>query len=230
MAYRISLCAGGAFFVPAKAADGLRFSGAAQLRVLLCFLCRGNCAEDFSPIAGELNMTAEDVLDALDYWVEKGVLEKDGISQEKTASLPKSAGLSVSSGTGQVPTTEPNAADSTHLNSHAGKSVRSAPEISRACWKRPASSSEPDCAFVLKMRKPLRQCIFPSSDTLRSSVCSNGRHRARRARTVVEYCKTAATQPAYIQKVALEWQDAGLDNREKAEEAIACSTAEELGL
>ena len=224
MAYRISLCAGGAFFVPAKAADGLRFSGAAQLRVLLCFLCRGNCAEDLSPIAGELNMTAEDVLDALDYWVEKGVLEKDGISQEKTASLPKSAGLSVSSGTGQVPTTEPNAPGQAPAETPAPeKTFAPPPEIKPSMLEVACIvKRNPDAAFVLKEAEARLGKAFSSSDTATLVWLLEWAGIAPDVLvTVVEYCKTAGhLSLRYIQKVALEWQDAGIDNLEKAEERI----------
>ncbi len=226
MAYRISLRAGGAFFVPAKAAEGLRFSGAAQLRVLLCFLCRGNCAEDFSPIYKELNMTEGDVLDALDYWVEKGVLEKDGISPEKAASLPKSADPakpSVSAGPAQIPT-EPNVPGQAPAGSAAPeKAFAPPPEIKPTMQEVDGIvRKNPHAAFVLKEAEARLGKAFSSSDTATLVWLLEWAGIAPDVLvTVVEYCKTAGHPSLrYIQKVALEWQDSGIDTIEKAEERI----------
>jgi len=221
LAYRISLRAGGAFFVPAKAADGLRFSGAAQLRVLLCFLCRGNCAEDLSPIAGELNMSAEDVLDALDYWVEKGVLEKDGVSPEKAA---KSTDPSVSTDAVRAPATKSTASGQTPVEPPASEKLFAPPpEIKPTMLEVDCIvKRNPDAAFVLKEAEARLGKAFSSSDTATLVWLLEWAGIAPDVLvTVVEYCKTAGhLSLRYIQKVALEWQDAGIDNLEKAEERI----------
>lgn len=223
MAYRISLRAGGAFFVPAKAAEGLRFSGAAQLRVLLCFLCRGNFAEDLSPISQELNMTEGDILDALDYWVEKGVLEKDGFSQEKAASLPESADPPVPAGPVRIPV-ERNVPGQAPAGSAAPeKAFAPPPEIKPTMQEVDGIvRKNPHAAFVLKEAEARLGKAFSSSDTATLVWLLEWAGIAPDVLvTVVEYCKTAGHSGLrYIQKVALEWQDAGIDNIEKAEERI----------
>ncbi len=232
MAYRLSLHAGGAFFVPAKAAEGLRFSGAAQLRVLLCYLCRGNWAEDPSPIAKELNMTGEDVLDALDYWVEKGVLEKDGISPEKVSLSPQDAGLSVPTGPAQT-SMEPNAPGQASDGSKPPEQALAVTAPERAFAPPPEIKptmfevngivkKNPNAAFVLKEAEARLGKAFSSSDTATLVWLLEWAGIAPDVLvTVVEYCKTAGhISLRYIQKVALEWQDAGIDNIEKAEERI----------
>ncbi len=213
MAYRLSVHAGGAFFVPAKAAEDLRFSGAAQLRVLLCFFRRGSAAEDLSPIAGELNLSEEDVLDALNYWVEKGVLEKDGAPCREAASLPRSAEPSVPVESGQAPA-EPPASE---------KAFAAPPEVKPTMREVDSIvKKNPDAAFVLKEAEARLGKAFSSSDTATLVWLLEWAGIAPDVLvTVVEYCKTAGhTGLRYIQKVALEWQDAGIDTIEKAEERI----------
>ena len=225
MAYRLSVHAGGAFFVPAKAAEDLRFSGAAQLRVLLCFFRRGSSAEDLSPIAGELNLSEEDVLDALNYWVEKGVLEKDGAPRREAASLPRSVEPGQVSAA-QVPPKETQSEPSMQAPAEppAPEKAFAAPPEVKPTMREVDSivKKNPDAAFVLKEAEARLGKAFSSSDTATLVWLLEWAGIAPDVLvTVVEYCKTAGhTGLRYIQKVALEWQDAGIDTIEKAEERI----------
>lgn len=231
MAYRLSVHAGGAFFVPAKAAEDLRFSGAAQLRVLLCFFRRGSSAEDLSPIAGELNLSEEDVSDALNYWVEKGVLEKDGAPCGKAAPSLQNAGLSDPAAPGQAPAAQDPAGQALTEPAVQAPGEPSAPEKAFAAppeikpTMREVDSivkKNPDAAFVLKEAEARLGKAFSSSDTATLVWLLEWAGIAPDVLiTVVEYCKTAGHAGLrYIQRVALEWQDAGIDTIEKAEERI----------
>ena len=63
------------FVVPADVVDRhLRFAGAAQLKVLLWALRSGAGAFDAEGAAQALNLSRMDAADAIQYWVEAGIV------------------------------------------------------------------------------------------------------------------------------------------------------------
>lgn len=208
MAYRVVVkCGGGAFFVPNEAAENLKLCSAGQLRVLLLTLSQGMREMTPETAAAELSLTVEDARDLLDYWVNRGILECDGrtVTAAKTPVIetPKPK---------PVPVGEPPLA--------ATKPLEVKPtmkEVERL------QKEDTEVAFVLSEAERILGVSFTCSDT--ATLVWLVRWAGVPAEvliTVVEYCSSGGKKSMrYIQKVALEWLDAGIDTLEKAEERMS---------
>lgn len=199
MAYRPAIkCGGKAFFVPAEAADGLKLCTAAQLRVLLLMLS-GKC-ETPESAAAELGISVSDTQDLFEYWVARGIFENDSAPAAQPA-----------------PTAEP-----------AKKAaVIEAPQerLSMQDVQRLQKEDE-GVAFVLREAERILGGTFTSYDTATLAWLVSGAGLSPEVLvTVIEYCNSIGHgKLRYIQRVALEWLDAGITTVEMAEERIRALT------
>lgn len=199
MAYRPAIkCGGKAFFVPAEAADGLKLCTAAQLRVLLLMLS-GKC-ETPESAAAELGISVSDTQDLFEYWVARGIFESDSAPAAQPA-----------------PAAEP-----------AKKAaVIEAPQerLSMQDVQRLQKEDE-GVAFVLREAERILGGTFTSYDTATLAWLVSGAGLSPEVLvTVIEYCNSIGHgKLRYIQKVALEWLDAGITTVEMAEERIRALT------
>lgn len=80
------------FAIPAEIVDKhIKLAGSAQLKVLLWFLRVGGDEFDADAMAKATGIAKADALDAMQYWVETGIILKDGetVTVKKTVEAPK---------------------------------------------------------------------------------------------------------------------------------------------
>ncbi len=201
MAYRPAIkCGGKAFFVPEEAADGLKLCTAAQLRVLLLMLS-GKC-ETPEAAAAELGISVEDTKDLFEYWVARGIFENDSA---------KATGV------------EPVAASEPAKKAAAIEAPQE--RLSMQDVQRLQKEDE-GVAFVLREAERILGGTFTSYDTATLAWLVFGAGLSPEVLvTVIEYCNSIGHgKLRYIQKVALEWLDAGISTVEMAEERIRALT------
>ncbi len=196
MNYRIvTKCGSGAFFVPNEAARNLKLCTAAQLRVLLFVMSRGN--ENINPkaVSDELGMSVDDAKDLLDYWKERGILEP-----ENSATPSSDAKETVTPVKTFIP-------PETKLTMKDVEELR---------------KNDPGFVFVLRESERILGKTFTSADTQSIAwLISYAGIAPEIIVTIIEYCSTIGQKSMrYICKVATEWLDAGIDTVEKSEERI----------
>lgn len=202
MAYRVVVkCGGGAFFVPNEAAENLKLCTAAQLRTLLFTLSRGFAETTPDIVAAEFGISSDDAKDLLDYWTNRGILECDGVSPSPAVS---SAPAVVS-----VPAEKP-------ALPKPPETKLTMKEVQRL------KDEDPGIAHVLSEAERILGKTFTSSDTETIVwLISYAGVPAEVLITVMAYCSgIGKNNLRYIQKVALEWLDSGIDTIEAAEERI----------
>lgn len=201
MAYRPAIkCGGKAFFVPAEAADGLKLCTAAQLRVLLLMLS-GKC-ETPEAAATELGISIEDTTDLFEYWVARGIFENDSVR-----------------GTGLEPVTQSEPSKKAPAI-EAPQERLSMQDVQRL------QKEDEGVAFVLREAERILGGTFTSYDTATLAWLVSGAGLSPEVLvTVIEYCNSIGHgKLRYIQRVALEWLDAGISTVEMAEERIRALT------
>lgn len=202
MAYRVVVkCGGGAFFVPNEAAENLKLCTAAQLRTLLFTLSRGFAETTPDIVASEFGISADDAKDLLDYWTNRGILECDGVSLAPI--------VSAAPATVPVPTEKP-------ALPKPPETKLTMKEVQRL------KDEDPGIAHVLSEAERILGKTFTSSDTETIVwLISYAGVPAEVLITVMAYCSgIGKNNLRYIQKVALEWLDSGIDTIEAAEERI----------
>lgn len=90
MSYTVNPNSWGAVFpVPAQVVDKhIRLAGVVELKVILYVLRRGADGAEPQKIANDLKISLPDVIDALQYWVDAGILVNGENNQVKTKSEP----------------------------------------------------------------------------------------------------------------------------------------------
>ena len=204
LAYRVVVkCGGGAFFVPNEAAENLKLCTAAQLRALLLTLSRGFAETTPEVIAAELGISSGDAKDLLDYWTARGILECDGAAPAAIIAPAPAVKMAA------VP---------------AEKAPLPKPPETKLTMKDVQRLKEEDAgiAHVLSEAERILGKTFTTSDT--ESIVwliSYAGIPAEVLITVIAYCSgIGKNNLRYIQKVALEWLDSGIDTIEAAEERI----------
>ncbi len=204
MAYRVVVKMGGsAFFVPSEAAENLKLCTATQLKLLLLAFSRGFAELSPEIAADELGISAEEAKDNLDYWVNRGILECDGKVQKAAVPCPAEKPA-------EVPV----------------EVKKEIPQISepKLTMKdvQQLKESDPAVAFTLHEAERILGKTFTSADTetivkLISWVGVSPEVLVM----IMEYCAGIDKRNLrYIQKIAVEWTEAGIDSIDAAEERI----------
>ncbi|MBQ3603438.1 MAG: DnaD domain protein [Clostridia bacterium] len=192
------------FNVPAAVADKhLKLAGAAQLKVLLWLLrhaAEGPASEDISKA---LNIQHADVCDAMQYWVEAGIVLADGKAAE--------------------PEEMPSYAKAENINTNISDIPAALPAV------RPTSEQinrrakeDPEIKFMLNMaQEKLGRTIGYDSQGTLLMICDTYGLPVAVLLMLIEYCVSIGKSSInYIEKAARTWSEKEIDSIEKADEQI----------
>lgn len=194
------------FAVPADVVDKhLRFAGAAQLKILLWALrsCPGGFDADTA--AQALKLSRMDVVDAVQYWIEAGILQQTG--DESSASESRQYAVSPAAET-------PPAAEKVNLP------LAPAKPLSEDIVRRTQES--PEIAFLFRQaQKKLGRTI--GYDTQAKLLMMHDQYGlpVEVVLMIVEYCVSRGKGNInYIEKMAMNWADRDIDTIDSAEREI----------
>ncbi len=196
------------FVVPADVVDRhLRFAGAAQLKVLLWALRSGAGAFDAEGAAQALNLSRMDAADAIQYWVEAGIVsctagEAAPEAETQYAVPPAPA--------------EPEPPASERVNLPLAPAKPLSEDIARR------TQESPEIAFLFRQaQKKLGRTI--GYDTQAKLLMMHDQYGlpVEVVLMIVEYCVSRGKgNVSYIEKMALNWADREIDTIESAEREI----------
>ncbi|MBC8545956.1 DnaD domain protein [Clostridiaceae bacterium NSJ-31] len=199
------------FAVPTQIVDKhLKLCGVAHLKVLLLLLRRAGEAVELADLAAALNLSAGDTQDALNYWIGAGVL----------CALPDEDSVRLT-----VPSTnaEPAPAFPVASQTPAPRPSGSPPKLrlTSAEIAKLARSSAEFQALLTETEAALGKTLTSSDLATLASLYDWAGIPADVLLTVIEYCRQIGkTNLRYIEKVAMAWQERGIDTLEKAEHYI----------
>ncbi len=233
MQYGINLGAWNAVFaVPSAVVDKhLKLAGSAQLKALLWLLRHAGEKADVDDVASAIGLSRLDTMDALQYWVEAGLLSpmEDGYAP---AASPSSDSTSISS------VEEPNSLSQPVPDSAEEKAESSAsPSISQArVGHVPAPSPKPDSREVLRRATECEDIAFllqetqirfgrPLSPAEISTLVWLHDYNGLPTGVILMIIEFAQSREKcnmrYIEKMAVNWADEEIDTLEKAERKLA---------
>lgn len=191
------------FSVPAQVADKhLKLAGAAQLKVLLWLLRHAAENPSSEDMAKALNMQHADACDAMQYWIENGIVTADGQApvQPETPSYA-------------VPE---KAAEAAAQIEQAVSIKPTAEQIA----KRTKESEEIRFMLNAAQQKLGRTIGYDSQATL-LMICDSYGLPVEVLLMLIEYCVSIGKGSInYIAKAAKSWSDREIDSIEKADEQI----------
>lgn len=209
MGYRVSASAwSGMFALPSEVVDKyVKLSSAGAVKVLLVIFRNGGSVDE-EEIARKLNMKPDDVEDALEYWTECGILQKDGEEpkvskvQYEEEICKKAEVKEKRSATQLKPLTAP-------IKKPTPKEIDSI-------------GKQEDVQMLLREAEATLGKTFTSSDTSTLIwLYSWAGIPADVLLMIIAYCKyVGKTGMNYIQSTAISWVNDGIDTVEKAEEYI----------
>ena len=202
------------FAVPSEVVDKhIKVCGAASLRALLIVLRQGGQASD-ETVSAQLSMELSEVRDAMRYWIETGVLTASGAAVT----------------TEPVVQTSPVAAVSVSAPQVENKPVRQTPPAGGTSY--PARPTKEQINAMME-KDPNIEFLFTSASNLlakhlqltdRSSLIYLYDYAGMPIDVilmVIQYCcSIGKTQMRYIERVALNWLDAGVASMEAADAHI----------
>lgn len=198
------------FSVPIAVTDKhLKLAGAAQIKVLLWLL--RHCAENPSTeeMCKALNMKSADATDAMQYWVECGIVLEENASESAPSAQPQVE---------QTPLPSPAVQASTEPK-ELEKIVITKP-TSEQIMKRAKESAEIRFMFNEAQQKLGRTIGYDSQATLLMIHDSYGLP-VEVLLMLIEYCVSIGKSSiGYIAKVAKDWGEREIDTLEKADEQI----------
>lgn len=207
-----------AFVVPADVADRhLRMAGKAQLKVLL-WLYRNSAAQwDISVVSRDTGIPVDEIDDAMLYWIEAGLVLKDGESAPVAPVAPKTEVFRAQ--TVEKPV------------SPAPVDAEPQPKPSKPVLVKPSIK---DIARRMGESENVRSMYAEAQEIfgrtlgydVQSSLLIMHDHYGLPVEVILMICNYAKTvgkqgSLAYIMKTGAEWADSGIDSFEKASEKIA---------
>ena len=208
------------FAVPVQVVDKyIRTCGALSLRALLILLRRGGSAQE-EEIAAELATDAAEVRDALRYWVNEGILTASGQARLQQAAPVQSPPEPTETVPAAVPPKQKESRPRQELPPKGMTSTyRGRPTNEQIAAM---MAKDPNIEFLFqaaseKLGKYLQLTDRSSLIYLYdwAGIPIDG------ILMVIQYCcSLGKRQMRYIERVALDWQDAGVNSLETAEEHI----------
>lgn len=200
----------GVFVLPATVADQhIRLAGAAQLKVLMWFSRNGAGEFDAAACAAAIGLSAADCADAFQYWVETGVVMAEGEARAavsvpvavkaETKPAKKSEPVSVSRPVARPAPVKPQVSDVIKRQKDDGTFGRLLNEVS-ARLGRPITNADMTTLLYLYDTAGLPAEVLL---TITAYAVSREKPHLR-----------------YIEKVALDWADRGIDTMAAAEEYL----------
>ncbi|BCI60231.1 DnaD domain protein [Solibaculum mannosilyticum] len=234
MQYGINLGAWNAVFaVPSAVVDKhLKLAGSAQLKALLWLLRHAGEKAGIDDVASAIGLSRLDTMDALQYWVEAGLLSPmdDGFAP---SSSPSADETSVSSAKGSEPSAPALDADPVSEKQEAPVSTPSSPGKPSHI---PAPSPKPDSREVLRRAQECEDIAFllqetqirfgrPLSPAEISTLVWLHDYNGLPTGVILMIIEFAQSREKcsmrYIEKVAVNWADEEIDTLEKAERKLA---------
>lgn len=199
MAYRLNMqSVNNAFYVPSSVTDSINDYTAAELRVLLVALSFGNTPANETTISEKLNMNENDAKDYLEFWVRKGVLISDSIASfsEKSREKPIESALPVKVKPVHLKPTMEEINSIIKKNEYIECALEEAEKILGITF---TTSDTSTIVWILTwLGMPIEVFI-----------------------TIVQWCADKGKRNfRYIEKVAIDWADRGIETLEQAEEEI----------
>lgn len=214
-----------AFVLPTDVADKhLRMAGKAQLKVLLWLYRNPMVSWDMNIISRDTGIPADEIDDAMLYWIDAGLVLKEG--DEPTMTSVK----------------EVSAAETVRIAEATEKAQVKSVQKSETAIENVAKPSRPvlvkpsikDIAMRLNESEEIRSMFSEAQEVfgrtlgydVQSSLLILHDHYSLPAEVIVMICnysKTVGKQGslAYIMRVGAEWADLGIDSFDKAAEKIA---------
>lgn len=223
MSFSINLGAWNSVFaVPCAVVDDhLKMAGSVQLKVLLWILRHAGEPFEAQNIADALGIDRADVSDAMVYWQETGLVSSD-------------AGAIVPAGT-KVPAQK----DAAPFQPEKQPQSEKQPEKTRHVLSRP---QKPDSEFVAKRMAESEEitCLIQSAEEILGRLISGGDSATLLMMhddyglpsdviiMLMQYAVSIGKgNMRYIEKVAVNWADEGIDTHEKAEERLRLLTEDQ---
>ncbi|NLB35901.1 MAG: DnaD domain protein [Clostridiales bacterium] len=203
MGYRVNPDAWGyAFAVPSIVVDNhIKMAGAIQLKVLLWLLRNSPEEADINVISRAVGKTSEDVTDALAFWVECGVLLKDGQAPAHVNSEPEKSDVAKAEQKVLAPI-PPARPTSEQIKARCGESEDIRFLFNEAQTKLGKTIGYDGQSTLLMMHD---QYGLPVEVVL----------------MIIEYCVSVSkTSLGYISSVGKDWGEREIDTLEKADEQI----------
>lgn len=212
------------FAVPSEIVDKhLKLCGPAALKTLLIILRRGGECIDTGEIATALGLTDADILEAVHYWVEVGVLSRDETSLYPAAQRPITA------------ESEPvKALISQEIPDKVVKPVSSNVSVITSAHVKPSAAEaakraceNPEVQFLLSEAQiRLGRLLTPSDSSTLVYLYDWAGLPVDIILMVLEFCRRIGKpHMRFIEKEAIRWADRGIDSHEKAERYINEMTA-----
>ncbi len=191
------------FSIPAAVADKhLKLAGAAQLKVLLWLFRHAAENPTSEDISKALNMQHADVCDAMQYWIEAGIILADGKAApvEETPSYAKPENQNTPI---KIPVT-----------------VTPIKPTSEQIAKR--AKEDPEIRFMLNQaQEKLGRTIGYDSQATLLMICDTYGLPVEVLLMLIEYCVSINKGSiSYIEKAAKSWSEREIDSIEKADEQI----------
>ena len=237
MSYSINLGSWQSIFaVPSDVVDKhLKLAGGAQLKVLLWVLRHAGSPFEAEAVGEALNMHPADVKDAMQYWVETGLLAVSGGTFS-----PAQTGPGRSSREEAVPAAQPAAPQGSPVSSIAQGENRPTAVTQRASEppkaSRPLSRPQkPDSLFVAKRAQEDSDIAFllQEAQVILGKTISNGDSATLLMLhdtdglpvdvilMLLQYASSIGKgNMRYIEKTGIRWSDEGIDSLELAERKI----------
>lgn len=189
------------FVLPAAVVDEhLKLAGSVQLKVLLWFSCHGDGGFDAAACAKAVGLSAPDCLDALQYWVQAGVLQEAGAPQVQPATAAETVSMTLTT----LPAPRPKAVkpQMTEVIAEQEKNREFSYLLEAVSGRLGRALSPGDMETLLYLH---RSAGLPAEVIL----------------MVVGYALSAEKlNMRYIEKVALDWADKGIVTMAAAEEYL----------
>ena len=225
MSFSVNLGPWGSIFpVPTAVVDQhIKLCGAAQLKVLLLVLRAGEAQVDVPALCKQLNLSAADVHDALNYWVSCGILAQDGPEQTVQASQPDPFAPPEPEKRQTVPPQQPlepaptgvttQTSQGQKITTITGRRHLTQQEIAVLAAQDPQVS-----VLVQEAQARLGKPLSPTETEAVVSLYQYGGMSIDLILMVIEYCKSIdKTSMRYVERTAYNWLDNGIDTHEQAE-------------
>ena len=201
------------FALPAQVVDRhIRLAGSAQLKVLLWLARAGRGTFDADACASAIGLSAADCTDALQYWVETGVLSRDGEKARPAAKAPQKAAQPKAAVS--VPAA---AAPSAEVPAARPRAVK--PQMTEVIARQ---KNSPEFAYLLDTTSARlgRPISHGDMETLLYLYDTAGLPAEVILMVVAYAVASGKTNMRYVEKVALDWADKGITTMEAAEERL----------
>ncbi len=211
------------FPVPTAVVDQhIKLCGATQLKVLLLVLRSGKPQVDVPDLCKQLNLSTADVHDALNYWVNCGILQQEEPAQTQGIQADPFAPPAPEPAVSQAPTERPPI--STTVQTPQGQRVTTISSRRHLTQQEIAVLAAQDpkvSVLVQEAQARLGKPLSPTETEALISLYQYGGMDIDLILMVIEYCKSIdKTSMRYVERTAYNWLDSGIDTHERAEAHI----------